>query len=103
MLAVLAAITVLGIIAWQMASAPALLLGSDPQFESAVDERVRVGRARGIASLACVLGSLLAIMAVPKAPSAYHLYGEFAPLFLNIAALVAVIATSAHSEGACQL
>jgi hypothetical protein len=47
-------VLVLFAIAWRIAIAPALLQGDDPQIEYAVDQRVRFGRAAGIALLACV-------------------------------------------------
>ena len=62
-LAVAACTVVLGIVAWRVANGPALLIGSDPQWEYVVDERVRVGRARTIANLACTPAFVLAGMA----------------------------------------
>jgi hypothetical protein len=52
-LVVAASTLLLGIVAWRIATAPALLVGVDPQLEYAVDERVRIGRARSTANLAC--------------------------------------------------
>lgn len=78
-LAVAACTLVLGFIAWRVAVAPALLIGSDPQWEYAVDERVRVGRARTIANLACTPAFVLIAMLDPHTPSGYASLGS--PIF----------------------
>jgi hypothetical protein len=65
---VAASIIVLAFIGWRVAGAPALLLGADLQLEREVDDRLRAGRATGIAGLACALSYLfvgLAGLSVP--------------------------------------
>ncbi len=68
----------LAFMAWRVAVAPAILIGSDPQWEYAVDERVRIGRARSIANLACAQGFVLIVLAQPTLPQAYALFGTVA-------------------------
>lgn len=77
-------------VAWRLAGAPALLVGTDPQLEYAVDERVRIGRARNVASLACAPVIILIAVAAPTLPPSYHLFAAVAPL-LSIAAFLAAM------------
>jgi Kef-type K+ transport system membrane component KefB len=90
-LAVAAATTILGIIAWRIAVAPALLLGDDPAFECAVDERIRIGRARSTAVLACAAPAVLVSFAVLTLPASYRLYQEIAPIVLAAAFVVTML------------
>jgi hypothetical protein len=83
---------ILASIAWRVAGAPALLAGADPQLEYAVDERVRIGRARNVAAVACAPAILLVASAAPSLPSAYHAFAAFAPLFATLAFLVSIAA-----------
>jgi len=92
--AIIVALTtlVLASIAWRVAGAPALLAGADPQLEYAVDERVRIGRARSVAAVACAPVILLAASAAPSLPSAYHTFAVLAPLIATLAFLVSIAA-----------
>lgn len=84
---------ILGVIAWRVADAPALLLGVDPQYEYAVDERVRVGRARAIANLACAPALLLAVFVVPSLPAQYAVLESFAVPVVTLAFLISFAAS----------
>jgi hypothetical protein len=77
-LAVAASTLLLGVIAWRIAMAPALLLGIDPRLEYAVDERVRIGRARSIANLACAPAFVVIALAAPTLPAQYAILGSVA-------------------------
>lgn len=77
-LVVAASTLVLGIIAWRIATAPALLLGVDPQLEYAVDERVRIGRARSVANLACAPAFVAIALASSAMPAQYATLGSVA-------------------------
>ncbi len=92
-LVVAIATVILGAIAWRVAIAPAILLGVDPQLEYAVDERVRVGRARSIANLACAPGFVLIILASPALPSEYATFGSIATAVVSIAFVVSLAAS----------
>ncbi len=91
---VVAALTlVLGFVAWRIAAAPALLLGIDPQYEYALDERLRLGRARNVASLACAPAFVFAAIAQPGLPERFGALGTVAMAIL-IAAFVITLAAS---------
>lgn len=75
-LVVAASTLLLGIVAWRIATAPALLFGVDPQLEYAVDERVRIGRARSIANLACAPAFVAIALAAPTLPAPYAALGS---------------------------
>jgi hypothetical protein len=83
-LAVAASTLLLGTIAWRIAKAPALLLGVDPQLEYAVDERVRVGRARNAANLACAPAFVAIALVSPTLPAQYSVLGTV--VFVVVAA-----------------
>jgi hypothetical protein len=84
---------VLGVIAWRVAVAPALLVGVDPQWEYAVDERVRIFRARTIANLACAPGFVLIALVEPTLPQQYALLGQLA-FWISGAAFAVSLAAS---------
>ncbi len=90
-LAVAAATLLLGITAWRIATAPSLLLGEDPQVEYAIDQRLRVGRATGIAVLACAPGGLFAAFAGTML-SGSDLYANVAQDLALAALIVALVA-----------
>lgn len=92
-LAVAAATIALGLIAWRVALAPAFLVGTDPQWEYAVDERVRVGRARSIANLACAPAFVLVAMANATLPPQYASLGSVA-FYVAAAAFVVSLASA---------
>lgn len=79
-IAVALTVLVMAFIAWRIAVAPTLMLGLDPEWEYAVDERLRVGRARAIVMLACVVAGLFASEVSPTIAAGH-------------AALVPVLAT----------
>ena len=73
------AMAVLVWVAWRIAQAPALLLGDDPQWEYAVDERIRVCRARNVTVLVCATGALVVAFAQPYASAVFYpVYAAFA-------------------------
>jgi hypothetical protein len=90
-LVVIAAELILSVVAWRIAVAPALLVGDDPQWEYAVDERVRMGRARGSAALAFAAPMVLIGFVAPSLPYSYRIYGDCAWLTLAVMFLVTVI------------
>jgi hypothetical protein len=90
-LIVIAAALILSVVSWRIAIAPAFLIGDDPQWEYAVDERVRIGRARGVATLACTVSMVLVVFAAPTLPDSYRLYVDWAPLTSSIAFLVTIL------------
>jgi hypothetical protein len=90
-LAVAAATLLLGVTAWRIATAPSLLLGEDPQVEYAIDQRLRVGRATGIAVLACAPGGVFAAFAGATLPGS-DLYATVAQDLALAALIVALIA-----------
>lgn len=69
---------VLGVIAWRIAVAPALLVGVDPQWEYAIDERVRIFRARTVANLACAPTFVFVALVEPTLPQQYASLGQLA-------------------------
>ena len=73
--AVVISMTVLVTIAWRIAVAPAVLFGSDPQVEYAVDKRVRFCRATGLLALACAPPTAFAALAWVQLPSLSGLLG----------------------------
>jgi hypothetical protein len=84
---------VLGVIAWRIANAPALLVGIDPQFEYMVDEHVRVGRARNVAVLACTTAFVLVGVADPSLSDLYGPLGSAAALIVAAAFVISVAAS----------
>jgi hypothetical protein len=66
---VVVSMTVLVAIAWRIAVAPAVLFGTDPQVEYAVDKRVRFCRATGLITLACAPPTVFAAFAWALLPS----------------------------------
>jgi hypothetical protein len=90
---VAASTLVLGYIAARIAAAPALLLGDDPQYEYALDERLRMGRARNVAALACAPVFLLAAIAEPGLPERFGTLGTVA-MAIVVAAFVVSLAGS---------
>ncbi|HEY1882099.1 MAG TPA: hypothetical protein VGG51_03535 [Candidatus Cybelea sp.] len=90
---VAASTLVLGFVAWRIAAAPALLLGVDPQYEYALDERLRLGRARNVAVLACAPVLVFSALSEPGLPEQYGLFGTVAMAIL-IAAFVVALAAS---------
>ncbi len=90
---------VLGGVAWRIAIAPALLVGDDPQWEYAVDERVRVGRARAIANLACAPGAVLIWMVQPDLPQQYALLGSVAMFVAAAAFAISLVASIVPLRG----
>ncbi|MBV8374156.1 MAG: hypothetical protein JO302_01495 [Candidatus Eremiobacteraeota bacterium] len=56
------------LIAWQVAGAPALLFGQDPQLEYKVDEHLRVSRSGNILALACAPAMFFVCIADVWAP-----------------------------------
>jgi hypothetical protein len=88
------AMVLLGAVAWRIAGAPALLLGDDPQWEYAVDDRVRVGRARSTAVLACAPAMVLVTLVAPSLPASYHVYASVAPVAVFVALFVSIVANA---------
>jgi hypothetical protein len=80
----------LGLTAWRIAIAPALLLGADPAFEYTVDERVRRGRAVSIATLACALAGIFSAFVVDVPPISSWPYAEITRWFAQLSWLVAL-------------
>jgi hypothetical protein len=85
------AMVMLGAVAWRIANAPALLLGIDPECEYAVDERIRVGRARNAALLACALGYVFVAMAQRSLSPVYEASAEVA-YYVSLISLVGAMA-----------
>jgi hypothetical protein len=81
------AMLVLAGVAWRIANAPALLFGADPQWEYAVDERLRIGRARNAALLACAVGYVFVALAQPTLSPPYEAPGEVA-YYVSLAAFI---------------
>ena len=92
-LVVAASTLILGVVAWRIANAPALLLGLDPQYEYALDERLRVGRARNVASLATAPVFVFAAIAQPGLPELFGALGTVAMAILIVAFVVALAAS----------
>jgi len=84
--------TVLVAIAWRIAIAPAVLFGSDPQVEYAVDKRVRFCRATGLLALACAPPTVFAALAWAQLPSLTGLLGFM--VLLVIAGFIATMIVS---------
>ncbi len=85
------AMLILGAVAWRIANAPALLLGNDPDYEYAVDERLRVGRARNAALLACAVGYVFVAIAQSSLAPPYEASGEVA-YYLSLVAFIGAMA-----------
>ena len=66
---VVVSMLVLVAIAWRIAVAPAVIFGTDPQVEYAVDKRVRFCRATGLIALACGPAMVFAGLAWAQLPS----------------------------------
>lgn len=92
-LAVAASTLVLGFVGFRIAAAPALLLGQDPQYEYALDERLRIGRARNLAALACAPVLLLAAIAGPALTERLGSFGT-ATTAIVVAAFAVTLAAS---------
>jgi hypothetical protein len=92
-LVVAASTLLLGIVAWRIATAPALLIGLDPQLEYAVDERVRVGRARNIANLACAPAFVAIALVSPTLPAQYATRGSVAMAVVAAAFVISLAAS----------
>jgi hypothetical protein len=92
-LVVAASTLVLGVVAWRIANTRALLLGVDPQYEYALDERLRLGRARNVASLACAPALVFAVIAEPGLPELFGTLGSIA-MAVQIVAFVVALAAS---------
>lgn len=90
---VAASALVLAFIAWRVAVAPAILVGTDPQWEYAVDERVRIGRARSISNLACAPSFALMALTQPTLPQAYALFGTIGMTVASVAFVVSLAAS----------
>ncbi len=86
-IAVSLSLLAMAFIAWRIAVSPTLLLGIDPQWEYAVDERLRIGRARAIVVLGCVIAGLFA-GAVASASTAG--YAQWIPLLASACTMVAL-------------
>ncbi len=87
---VAASTLLLGIVAWRIANAPALLLGVDPQLEYAVDERVRIGRTRNIANLACAPPFVAMALVQPTLPAQYATFGSVAMAIVAAAFVISL-------------
>jgi hypothetical protein len=92
-LVVALSVLVLGIVAWRVAMAPALLVGVDPQWEYAVDERVRIGRARSIANLACAPAFVVVTLAEANLPQQYAAVGSVTMAIVGAAFAVTLVAS----------
>jgi len=90
-LAVAAATLILGVIAWRVAAAPALLVGDDPQWEYAVDQRVRLGRSRSISVMACALPVVLVSFATRALPDGYRVSADIASDVVFAALIIAML------------
>ncbi len=82
---------VLGLIAWRIAVAPALLFGKDSAFEYAVDQRLRNARATTIASLACAPTVVFVAFAAPHLAPDLAFYGNLAWLIVLVAFLISLV------------
>lgn len=82
---------VLGLIAWRIAVAPAVLFGKDAAFEYAVDQRLRNARATTIASLACAPAVVFVAYAAPRLSPDLGFYGNLAWPIVLIAFLVSLV------------
>jgi hypothetical protein len=86
-IAIALTVLVMAIVAWRIAIAPTLLLGVDPEWEYAVDERLRTGRARVIVVLGCLIAGLFASVAAPTCAAGH---AAWVPVAANGCTLVAV-------------
>lgn len=86
------AMLILCAVAWRIANAPALLLGNDPEYEYAVDERLRVGRARNAALLACAVGYVFVAMAQRSLSPLFETTGEVA-YYISLIAFIGAMAS----------
>jgi hypothetical protein len=80
----------LGLIAWRIAAAPALLFGKDATFEYAVDQRLRNARATTIASLACAPAVVFVAFAGPRLSPDLAVFGNLAWPIVLVAFLVSL-------------
>ncbi|MGA8574401.1 MAG: hypothetical protein WB609_01780 [Candidatus Cybelea sp.] len=92
-LVVAASTILLAFVAWRVAVAPAILVGEDPKWEYAVDERVRIGRARNVANLACAPGFVAIILTQPTLPQQYAFLGSIALVAVSFAFVVSLAAS----------
>jgi hypothetical protein len=90
-IAVAASTLILGVIAWRIAVAPALLFGQDATFEYAVDQRLRNARATTIAMLACAPAVVFVAFAAPRLSPELAFYGNLAWPIVLIAFLVSLV------------
>jgi hypothetical protein len=90
-LAVEASTLTLGLIAWQIAVAPALLFGKDAAFEYAVDQRLRNARATTIAMLACAPAVVFVAFAAPRLSPNLAAFGNLAWPIVLVAFLVSLV------------
>lgn len=88
---VAASTLILGLIAWRIAIAPALLFGKDATFEYAVDQRLRNARATTIASLACAPAVVFVAFAGPRLAPDLAAFGNLAWPIVLIAFLVSLV------------
>jgi hypothetical protein len=91
-LAVGASMLVLMWIAWRIAGSQAVIFGDDPQLEYVVDERLRVGRATGVAALACAPAVVLVGLAAASTAPDDRLLAEIALGLTYVSFAVAMIA-----------
>ncbi|HEX3672205.1 MAG TPA: hypothetical protein VHT92_10935 [Candidatus Cybelea sp.] len=85
-IAIALTVLVIAIVSWRIAVAPTLLLGLDPEWEYVVDERLRIGRARAVVALGCVIASLFATVTAPLVAARY---AEWIPLLATACTVVA--------------
>jgi hypothetical protein len=90
---------VLVAIAWRIALAPALLLGTDPQVEYAVDDRVRYCRATGLIALACAPPTVFAALAWAQLPGSGGLLGIVTLLVLAAFIVTMVVSLTPLRKG----
>jgi hypothetical protein len=90
-IAVAASTLILGLIAWRIAVAPALLFGKDATFEYAVDQRLRNARATTIASLACAPAVVFVAFAAPRLSPDLAVFGNLAWPIVLVAFLVSLV------------
>lgn len=90
-IAVAASTLILGLIAWRIAVAPALLFGKDATFEYAVDQRLRNARATTIASLACAPAVVFVAFAGSRLSPDLAAFGNLAWPIVLVAFLVSLV------------
>jgi hypothetical protein len=88
---VAASTLVLGLIAWRIAIAPALLFGKDATFEYAVDQRLRNARATTIASLACAPAVVFVAFAGSRLSPDLAAFGNVAWPIVLVSFLVSMV------------